>query len=124
MVLNGIMLFLVSIEPYLLGVLTSGSFQGSAEVLQNFASQAYALDLGGLNLIMAMFAHKLTVDERGQLTSELIGEYRRVRNMECFVGAWFALTALPPFWAWEILGTPARITLWYFLDFHLDRPLD
>jgi len=114
MVLNGIMLFLVSIEPYLLGVLTSGSFNGSNAALQNFASQAYALDLGGLTLIMGLFAHELTTERRGQLTPELIGEYRRVRNTEYFVGAWFALSALPFFWSWEVLGTPARITLWYF----------
>jgi len=107
MVLTGVMLFLVSVEPYLLGVLTAGS-RGA---LQNFASQAYALDLAGLTLIMGLFAHQLTTKELGP---ELLGEYKRLRNIECVAAVWFTATALPIFWPWQILGTPARIALWYF----------
>jgi hypothetical protein len=47
MLLNAAMLFLVSIEPYLLN-LFFGSFQTPEVAVMIFASEAYALDLAGL----------------------------------------------------------------------------
>ena len=62
--LNLVLLFLVSIEPYLfyLNII----FDLSAhEVLLNYASILYALDMTGLMLILALFTHELAREERG-----------------------------------------------------------
>lgn len=111
--LNAVLLFLVSVEPYLLSLLQFGSFEASRAAVLNFASVAYALDLAGLTLIMGLFAHQLTIGERRLVSPELVGRYRRIRNLEYSVAALFAVTALPPFWSWQIIGTPARFYLWY-----------
>jgi uncharacterized membrane protein len=57
MFLNAVMLFLVSIEPYLLSLLTFGSFQTPGVAVLIFASEACALDLAGLTFIMGLFTH-------------------------------------------------------------------
>jgi uncharacterized membrane protein len=113
--LNAVLLFLVSIEPYLLGLLSSGSFHGPAGAVMNFTSIAYALDLAGLTLIMGLFSHQLTIEERMLVKPELLGEYRGIRNVQYFVAALFAVSAVPLFWSWEILGTPVRIYFWFIV---------
>jgi hypothetical protein len=113
MFLNAVMLFLVSIEPYLLSLLSFGSSEASKVALGNFASEAYALDVGGLTLILGVFAHQLTNEGRELVTPALIDTYRRSRNALCFVAAFFVASTLPIFWSWEIMGTPARFYLWY-----------
>ena len=113
MYLNVVLLFLVSIEPYLLSLLLSGSFQVSGVAVLIFVSEAYALDLAGLTSIMGLLAHQLTIEERKLVKPELVGQYRRIRNVQCLAAFLFAVTALPPFWSWEILGTRARFFLWY-----------
>lgn len=113
MFLNAVMLFLVSIEPYLLSLLVFGSFQASGVAVLIFASGAYALDLAGLTFILGLFAHQLTIEDRKLVKPELVGQYRRIRDTQYLASLLFAVTALPPFWSWEILGTRARFFLWY-----------
>jgi len=113
MFLNVVLLFLVSIEPYLLSLVVFGSFQASRGAVLNFASEAYALDLAGLTFIMGLFSHQLTAQERKLIKPELLGSYRRIRNTQYIEAALFTITMLPPFWSWEIIGTPARFYLWY-----------
>ena len=113
MFLNAVMLFLVSIEPYLLSLLVLGSFQASGVAVLIFASEAYAIDLAGLTSIMGLLTHQLTIEERKLVKPELVGQYRRIRNVQYLAAFLFAVSALPPFWAWEILGTPVRFHLWY-----------
>jgi uncharacterized membrane protein len=110
MLLNGVMLFLVSIEPYLLSLVLFGS-SGVAVLI--FASETYALDLAGLTSILCLFAHQLTIEDRKLVEPELLSQYRRIRNIQFVAAVLFAVTALPPFWSWEILGTRARFFLWY-----------
>lgn len=111
--LNAVLLFLVSVEPYLLSLLQFGSLEASRAAVLNFASVVYALDLAGLTLIMGLFAHQLTIGERRLVSPELVGRYRRIRNMQYSAAVLFAVTTLPPFWSWQIIGTPARFYLWY-----------
>lgn len=113
MTLNVVMLFLVSIEPYLLSLLTFGSVEASRVAIVNFASEAYALDMAGLSLILGVFAHKVTIEERKLVKPELVGWYRRNRNVSYFVAILFAVSTLPFFWSREIVGTPLRFYLWY-----------
>ena len=110
--LNVIMLFLVSIEPYLfyLNVVYDLSNYG---ILLETASTAYALDMAGLMVILALFTNELTVEERKLLPQEILGRYRRVRNDFFFSAAVFALTILPIFWIWRLDNTPLRFYLWF-----------
>jgi uncharacterized membrane protein len=113
MAVNAVMLFLVSIEPYLLGLMAFGSFEASKVSVMIFVSEVYAFDLAGLILIMGLLAHQLTSEEHKLVKPELIHKYRRIRNIQYLAAGFFAITALPPFWVWEIVGTPLRFYLWY-----------
>jgi len=111
--LNAVLLFLVSIEPYLLSLIVLGSAQAPGVAVLVFASEAYTLDLAGLTTIMGLLAHQLTIEDRKLVEPKLIDKYRSIRNLQ-FVSAFlFAITALPPFWSWQIIGRPSRFYLWY-----------
>ena len=110
-ILNIVLLFLVSVEPYLfyLNVI----FDLSAhELLLNSASILYALDMTGLMLILALFTHELAREERGLVPKELLTAYRGVRNMLFISAALFAITILPVFWILRLWNLPARFYLW------------
>jgi len=109
--LNALMLFLVSIEPYLLSLLI-GPFQASGVAVLNFASETFAVDVAGLNLIIGLFDHQVTIEERKFVSPELVSRYRQNRNVSVFAAILFVLSILPIFWSWEINGTPARFYLW------------
>jgi len=113
MVLNAILLFLVSVEPYLLSILAFGSFQSSQAAVADFASQAYALDLAGLMAVLGFFAHQVAVVERKQVATRLESMHRRIRDVQFFSAALFVLTTLHVFWTWRIDGTALRFYVWY-----------
>ena len=106
-----LLLFFVSIEPYLLSLISFGPAAAN-QVLLAFTSQIYALDLTGLNGILGLFAQMLTKKEK-VIKPELIGGYTWLRNTQFLSAGLFALSALPIFWSWMIEGTPLRFYLWY-----------
>ncbi len=111
-ILNIVMLFLVSIEPYLFYL--NALFDFSAQrVLLDAASTIYALDLAGLMAILALFTHQLTLEERKLLPQQLLAKYRRIRDVLFVSAALFSLTILPVFWNWTILNVPSRFYLWF-----------
>lgn len=112
MTLNIIMLFLVSIEPYLfyLNIIFDLS---QFEVLLNTASIAYALDMAGLMAILALFTNELTIEEKKLLPQEILGRYRGIRNNFFLSAAIFAATIVPVFWVWRLQNTPVRFYLWF-----------
>ena len=109
--LNILLLFFVSIEPYLLSLISFGPASEN-HVMLAFASQIYALDLTGLTLILGLFAQMLTRKEEA-IQPELISGYILLRNTQFVSAALFGLSALPIFWSWMIEGTPLRFYLWY-----------
>ncbi|HYW01847.1 MAG TPA: TMEM175 family protein [Candidatus Acidoferrum sp.] len=109
--LNILLLFFVSIEPYLLSLISFGPSAVNHAMLA-FTSQIYALDLTGLNVILGLFAQVLTNKEEA-IKPELIGGYTWLRNTQFVCAGLFALSALPVFWYWMIEGTPLRFYLWY-----------
>lgn len=111
-ILNIVMLFLVSIEPYLFYL--NALFDFSAKhVLLDAASTIYALDLAGLMVILALFTHQLTLEERKLLPQQLLAKYRRIRDVLFVSATLFSLTILPVFWNWTILNVPSRFYLWF-----------
>lgn len=109
--LNILLLFFVSIEPYLLSLITFGPATANHAMLA-FTSQIYALDLTGLTGILGLFAQMLTRKEE-MVEPELIGGYTWLRNTQFISAGLFGLSALPIFWSWMIQGTPLRFYLWY-----------
>ncbi len=110
--LNLVMLFLVSIEPYLfyLNII----FDAVAnERLLNTASIVYAVDLAGLMAIQALFTQQLAQEERKLLPHDMIRKYKRIRDTLFMSAAIFAVTALPFFWVWRIGNTPLRFYMWF-----------
>jgi len=110
-ILNVVMLFLVSIEPYLFYLNASDFVYRLPQVL-DAASTAYAVDLAGLMAILALFTHQLTLEEKGLVGRELTTTYRRLRNILIASVILFVVTALPSFWTWRIFDTPLRFYFW------------
>jgi len=110
--LNILLLFLVSIEPYLFYL--NIVFDLSAhELLLNSASILYALDMTGLMLILALFTHQLAREEKGLLPKESLAKYKRVRNTIFIAAALFAITILPVFWTIKLWTLPIRFYFWF-----------
>jgi uncharacterized membrane protein len=88
--LHYILLFLVAIEPYLFGELFTGT--GS---LPSNVSEVYALDIGSMFLILAVFNHLLSKEQEKVAPTDLLHRYRRTRNSNMLVGAIFVVSAVP-----------------------------
>ena len=110
--LNLALLFLVSIEPYLFYLNITFDILAH-ELLLNYASILYALDMTGLMLILALFTHQLAREEKGLVPKEALTQYKRVRDVLFISGALFAITILPFFWTFKIQGLPIRFYLWF-----------
>jgi len=106
--LNVALLFLVSIEPYLLSLLNFAEFTIFA-----YASVLYALDLAGLMGILALFTHMLTREERKLVPTSELRRQRMARNVLFLSMLLFLVSILPQFLLWKIQGTTIRVVFWY-----------
>src|SRR5208337_3715173 len=106
--LNLVLLFLVSIEPYLFYLNITFDILAH-ELLLNYASILYALDMAGLMLILALFTHQLAREERGLVSKSAMARFKRVRNTLFTSAVLFAITILPIFWALKLWDLPLRI---------------
>jgi uncharacterized membrane protein len=106
--LNVALLFLVSIEPYLLSLLNLAEYTVFA-----YASVLYALDLAGLMAILALFTNTLTIEEKKLVPISELRHQRIARNALFLSTLLFLVSALPQFLSWNIQGTPIRVLLWY-----------
>jgi uncharacterized membrane protein len=106
---NILLLFLVSIEPFLFNKLITSSMS----LVEN-VSIVYAFDLGGLFAIEALFTNSILSDKNKP--AQVIRDFRLRRNTQLAGMALFFLSALPIFWALAIpvgsLGIPLRFVLW------------
>ncbi len=107
--LDLVLLFAVAIEPYLLYVV---AFHGGGGVGEP-ASVLYAVDLAGMNAILAAFYHVLAREERPLVPPALQRKMRLIRDFTLGLAVFFLVTALPIFWSWTVLwGIPSRVVLW------------
>jgi len=111
-ILNLVLLFLVSIEPYLFYLNITFDLL-SHELLLNSASMLYALDMTGLMLILALFTHQLAREERGLVSKESMARFKRVRNTLFISAGLFAITILPLFWTLKLWDLPIRFYFWF-----------
>jgi len=115
--LNIVLLFLVSIEPFLFNQILGSSTSAFAENV----SVLYAIDLAGLFLILAYFTHSLADEDKKLVPQNLLLEYKRSRNFELIASAIFLISIVPVFWSLEIpvgnYSIRLRFTLWIFTLF-------
>jgi uncharacterized membrane protein len=103
--LNMLLLFFVAIEPYLFNLLTRST-------IGELVSAYYAVDLGGMNLVLAYFAHLLVTTKKNPLPPEELHRFRVSRNIFILVGLMFLVSASPGLWIPSLLGEPLRVLIW------------
>jgi uncharacterized membrane protein len=108
--LNMLLLFLVAVEPYLFNLLVIQGTAGSP--VGQYVSAYYALDIAGMNFVLAYFTHILTRKEKKLIPGELIHRFKLARDRNVVVATVFLVSAIPVFWAISIIGTPLRVILW------------
>ncbi len=114
--LNVGLLLLVAIVPYLLnGVEVANPTLTPDEVsmIQNYSSTLFALDLGGILLILATSAHVISLEEKKSVAPELVTLFRNGRNRMAILAVLTLTSVAPEFWEWTLLGVPIRLYLWY-----------
>jgi uncharacterized membrane protein len=110
--LNLLLLFFVSIEPYLFYLNITFDLL-THETFLYYASIFYALDMTGLMLILALFTRELSKEEKGLVPKEAMRTFRRVTTTFYISAALFAVTVLPIFWTIHIGSQPIRFFLWF-----------
>lgn len=108
--LNMVLLFLVALEPYLFNLIVSQPLTSSP--LGPQVSAYFALDVGGMNLILSYFAHILTLEEKNLIPARLVRPFKAGRNMVFVAGLVFLASAAPIIWTLQIGGLPIRIFFW------------
>ena len=107
-VLNTILLFLVALEPYLFNILPFFlSPPQTFSELYDVASSIYALDIGVIYGILALFTHILASEERKLVAPDLLRKYKLSRNLEIVVAIIFLVSAIPQVWVLNV-----RYTIW------------
>jgi uncharacterized membrane protein len=109
--LNILLLFTVSIEPYLFNQLfaINGDYWNNVSVL-------YAVDLAVMFLILAFFSHSLGKEERNLGPKKYLKQFRFDRNYGLLTAFIFIVSILPVFevTVFQIAGhgIPLRVVLW------------
>ncbi len=109
--LNIILMFLVSLEPYLFNLVSQYGHVVDNSLVDS-SSMLFAIDMGGLMVIMAFFMHQLTMEERKLIPPRLMSSYKRSRNTLFLSSVFFFITILPLFWTIKIEQTPLRFYFW------------
>ena len=106
--LNVALLLLVALIPYLL----NNVVLGDTPELRDYSSSFFALDLSGILLILALFAHSLSRDANQLVGPEVRHLFRNGRNRMAILAFLTAISVAPLFWQWDILGLRVRILIW------------
>jgi uncharacterized membrane protein len=115
--LNILLLFLVSIEPYLFNQLLASSL-----VMAQNVSILYAFDLGGLIAIQAFFTNSLISEKKKSIPEQLLREYKFRRTYQLIIAVIFFVSTIPVFWTWRIelsntANIPLRLVFWFIALF-------
>jgi uncharacterized membrane protein len=111
--LNIMLLFCVSIEPFLFNLIRNTPAVTDPRAFADATSTLYALDLGAMFAILGGFTLTLADEERKLIPKALMRQYK-VEGLSWFVcGLIFAVSALPLFFAIQIGGGYSiRYYLW------------
>jgi uncharacterized membrane protein len=114
--LNVPLLLLVAVVPYLLNITELGNSAlsaGAASSIMDFASSLFGLDLTGILVILALFAHVISVEENRLVDSEHARLFRDGRNRMVILAVVMAISVAPIFWQVTAFGVPLRLYVWY-----------
>jgi len=109
---NMLLLFLVSIEPYLYNLITVSFLPLPGQLDSGTTTALYAADMGSIFLIIAYFTNELTIEERKLIPVKLLRSYKLQRNTTIVSAALFLVTTLPIFWGFAVLGLQIRFVVW------------
>jgi uncharacterized membrane protein len=121
MLLNVVLLFAVTLEPYIFNVLrlTNVTTPITPEVGKLFetASSAYGIDLGAMMLIMGIFTLALADEEKRLVPESMLSHLRAEATLWFASCGIFLLSALPIFGRMElggvlVTGLSARMVMW------------
>lgn len=116
--LNTILLFTVSIEPFLFNILRlSNSSTPAYGRLLEAASSLYGIDLGAMMLIMAIFTLALADEEKRLVPEDMIHQLRLEASTWLISSVIFLISALPVFGKIDVggvltTGLTVRILMW------------
>jgi uncharacterized membrane protein len=109
---NMLLLFLVSVEPYLYSLIAISFAPLPGQLSSDVTTALYAVDMGSLFLIIAYFTHEITIEEKRLIPRELLKSYRLQRNTTIATSALFLISTLPVFWSSTVFGLQTRFILW------------
>src|SRR5207245_11148743 len=99
--LNVGLLLLVAIVPYLLNgvdVVNPALTSDTVSAIQNYSSTLFALDLGGILVILATFAHVISLEEKKLVAPELVTLFRNGRNRMAILAVLTLIAVVPQRW--------------------------
>jgi uncharacterized membrane protein len=109
---NMLLLFFVSVEPYLYNLITVSFVSLPGQLDSGLTTALYAIDMGSLFIIISYFTHELTIEERRLIPKKLLRSYRLQRNTTIVSSALFVVSVLPMFWSLTVFGLQVRFILW------------
>jgi len=95
-IVNIVLLFLVSIEPYLLNYSISLSANLSQSI-RNPITQLYEIDFGSIYVILAYLLQQLIKQEKKLGRTKYISYYKNIMTLSLVVAAMFYISTLPYF---------------------------
>ena len=116
MFLNVALLLLVALVPYLLNsveLVNPALTPAESSALQDYSSTLFTLDLTGIMVILAAFAHVISLEEKKLVARDLAELFRNGRNRLAVLAVLVAVSIAPQFWEWTLLGVPTRLYVWY-----------
>ena len=105
--LNMGLLLLVALVPYLLNSVIIGG-----DTIGAYSSTLFALDLTGILVILAIFAHILGREDNHLVPHATMPGFRRGRDRMAVLAVLMVASIAPPFWDLHVAGIPLRMILW------------
>ena len=117
--LNGVLLFTVALEPFIFNILRSFStINPPSQALYEAASSLFGLDVGGMMLIMAVFTLALAEEESRLVPRSMLKQLREEAVTWGVAAGLFLISAVPVFGRINlggvvVSGLSLRYILWF-----------